>query len=516
MSVFSVPRMLVALAAMAARCPEPARAAEIKRVELVNEARPGEPRGLANAAALEKTLQVFAGRADSASQREALADAVLQHYQTAGWPVVDVSVERARGGVVRVHISEGRFGRISVEGGTASMRQAVLAPWQRRAGTPLTAEAISTELDWVHRNPLHAATAGFAPGEVPATADTTVTLQGTRSWQFATGYRDDGSPPLERGRFFARVEQADALGIPSWWSLEGTTAADPDEYRSLNGSLRIFLPSHREVVLGGYVAQAGSTTALLPGFDAVSELEAWNVSARLVTPLPAWRGWHSDLSAGAEFCRLDSAVETGCVAVDGTADTLLLTAAVSANRRRGAWRTDVDAGILWSPGGITDAADDADHAALRYGASADYTMLRAGARVQRDFDNGWTALGRASGQWTSEPVVPVQEFSPAGAQGVRGFASSSVLGDSGLLGSLEILTPLLPVPEAVSGLRLRAAAFLDAAVVHDAVHDTDDSPASAGAGLRLQWHQSLGMAVDYGWRLTDPGGRLHVSLRLEF
>jgi hemolysin activation/secretion protein len=142
--------------------------------------------------------------------------------------------------------------------------------------------------------------------------------------------------------------------------------------------------------------------------------------------------------------------------------------------------------------------------------------VRAGGWSQRELSGGWTATGRLSGQWTSDPVLPVQEFSPAGSSGVRGFPASSALGDTGIQSGLEILTPMLPLPMALTSLKLRAAAFVDAAHVHDAVTGDSETLASAGAGLRLRWRESAGMALDYGWRLTEPGGRLHLSLRMEF
>lgn len=518
MSAPSLSRMLIVVAAVGAGCPENASAAPpIRRIQLVNGTDPAQPLHLAHPGALESSLHAFHGRPDNPTVREAIADTVLQHYQSAGWPVVDVSVEKQTRGLTRVHIEEGRYGEIAVTGGTDAMRRAVFADWSRRRGEFLTSESIAENLAWLHRNPHHAATISFAPGTEPATADATLTLQGERAWKFAAGYRDDGSPPLDRERFFARVEVADAFGIPSWWSLEATSAADSAEYHGATSALRLFLPSHHELRLGGYWTHAESTTALLPGFDSVSELEAWNLSLRFVTPLPVWNKWRTDLTLGTDFFRLDSNVVLGGFGVAGRADALHLTAGLSATRRTDKSRSGVEAEFAWSPGGITSAADDADHTALRNGASADYTLVRASGWTEQSLPNGWTATGKVSGQWASDPVVPVQEFSPAGAYGVRGFPASSVIGDSGLQGSVEILTPLLPLPGSLSDkLHLKAAAFLDAAVVHDDARNDDTSLASAGAGLRMTWRESFGMAVDYGWRLTDPGGRLHVSLRMEF
>jgi hemolysin activation/secretion protein len=490
-------------------------AAAIKRIELVSGAGSAHPLRLTDVAVLESSLDAFRGHPDNAVVREAIADAVLQHYQSAGWPVVDVSVEKAERGLVRVHVAEGRYGYIAVTGGSMGMRDAVFADWSRLQGAPLTSESIADGLAWLHRNPLRTATISFEPGAEPATADATLTLQGNNAVRLSAGFRDDGSPPLDRERFFVRLEEADAFGLPSWWYLEDISGADRDEYHGASGALRLFLPSHRELRLGGYWTHAESTTAL-PGFEFVSELEAWNISLRWVVPLPSWRGWRSDVSTGAEFIRLDSAVQTGGTGVSGSADALHLTAGLHAERRSGPWRSGLDAEAAWSPGGATDDADDAHHETLRRGASADYTLVRAGAWSEKTMTGGWTATGKLSGQWTSDPVVPVQEFSPAGAYGVRGFPASSAIGDSGVQGSVEILTPSLPLPVSLTNLHIRAAAFLDAAHVHDAVTGNDESLASTGTGLRLQWRDSFGMAVDYGWRLSEPGGRLHLSLRMEF
>jgi hemolysin activation/secretion protein len=494
---------------------EKAGAVVISNIDLVNGTDPAKPLLLSDAAVLQSSLRDFRGRPDNEAVREAIADAVLKHYQSAGWPVVDVSVAHASRGSVNVQIQEGRFGEISVRGGSEWMRSATYSDWSRRKGEPLRSEDLASELAWLHRNPMHAGTISFAPGTETATADATLTLQENRPVRPYAGWRNDGSPPLDRDRFFAGVEMADVGGLSSWLNLEAIAGADVNEFYGGSGMLRLFLPVHHEVRLSGYWTHAESTTAL-PGFDSVSDLEAWNVSLRWLMPLPAWRGWHSDFGIGADFFRLDSVVSAGTAGVAGRADTLHLAAGFQAVRRSGAWQSGFEAGVAVSPGGVTDADNDASYGALRYGAKSEYTLVRAAAWSQRDLSGGWTATGRVSGQWASDPVLPTQEFSPAGSNGVRGYPSSSALGDNGIQGGVEFLTPLLALPAALSRLRMRAAAFVDAGHVHDLVTGDGEGLASAGAGLRVRWRECAGLALDYGWRLTEPGGRLHLSMRMEF
>lgn len=508
-------RMLTAAAVLGMCGAMRAGAVAISSVDLVNGTDPAKPLMLSDAAVLETQLDSFRGRADSAAMREAVADAVLKHYQNAGWPVVDVAVTRGGKGRIVVEVQEGRFGEINVAGGSAWMRKAVFADWSRMRDMPLTSESIAEGLAWLHRNPMHAGTISFAPGVAPATADATLALQERRPVKVYAGWGNDGAPPLDRDRFTLGLEVADVLGVPSWLNLEGVSAVDFDEYHGGRGALRLFLPTHREVRLGGYWTEAESSQAL-PGFDSVSALTAWNASARWIIPLPAWRGWRGDLGIGADFFRYDSVVNVEDIGVAGRADALHLAAGIQAVRRSDVWQAGLDAEVAVSPGGVTNAADDEDHEALRSGARAQYTLVRAGAWTQRELSGGWTLTGRMSGQWASDPVLPLQEFSPAGGNGVRGFPTASVLGDSGVQGSVEILTPLLPLPAALTGLSIRAAAFVDAGHAHDGVTGDDSTIASAGAGLRLRWRESAGMALDYGWRLSEPGGRIHLALRMEF
>ena len=203
--------MRPARAALALWC-GPAAARTISRVELTS----GDPHQsllLADAPVLAVKLEAFRGRPDNAAVREAIADEILRHYQAAGWPVTDVAVTGASG-TLTASIHEGRYGTITVTGGSEWIRRAAFADWSRREGHPLTNDGLAANLAWLHRNPLHAATIGFTPGAAPATADATLTLQDTRPVRLYAGWRDDGAPPLDRDRFMAGVEVADVFGLP--------------------------------------------------------------------------------------------------------------------------------------------------------------------------------------------------------------------------------------------------------------------------------------------------------------
>jgi hemolysin activation/secretion protein len=491
-------------------------AASLPDISLQNARDPAAPLALSDTTGLRDALRPFQNQPDTPTLRSAVADAVLTHYQAAGWPVTEVSVEPAgAGGGLTAAIHEGRYGEIAVEGGTPWMRQAVAAGWRNKPGAPLTMDDALTGLAWTHRNPLHVVTASFSPGADPATADTTLTLQSDAPVRFFSGWRNDGIEPLGEHRFSAGIEAADLLGLPLWLSLETLTGEDAEAYRAARGSVRFFLPWRHELRVSGQWT-GGRTEGIVPGFTSASEVDAWFVSARYLVPLPSLQGWQSELGAGAEFFRTRSSVSVEDLLAEGTADTLHLSAEFNTTRTSGKHRTGLHAEAHWSPGGISPNADDASHEALRRGASADYFLTRAQAWHRYEFAAGWSLTGQTGSQWASTPVLPVQAFSPTGAGAVRGFPEAAFLSDAGVWAGLELASPALAPIKSAAALTLQPVAFVEAAWARDKVSGNEPAPAGAGLGIRLRWSTHAMLSADYGWRLTEPGGRAHLALRVEF
>ena len=484
-------------------------------ITLTNARDPGAPLLLKNPAALTDALRHWQNQPDTDVNRSAVADAVLAHYQAAGWPVTEVSVLPAGDGQLEIQVREGRYGSIAVDGGTAGMRQAIAASWQKRPGAPLTLADVEAALAWTHRNPLHAVTASFSPGPGPATADTVLTIQSETPARCFGGWRNDGVASLGEDRFSAGVEFADPAGLPLWATAEILSGTDPGAYLAARSSLRLFLPWEQELRLSGQWTR-GRSDGVVPGFTSSSDVEAWFAGGRYLIPLPAWKGWQADLGGGADFFRTTSGVSVEDLSVTGTADALQFTLEANASRHAGPHNSGFHLEAVWSPGGVTHQANDAAHSALRTGASADYYLGRLQAWHRYEFTSAWSLTGQTGGQWSSAPVLPMQAFSPAGANAVRGFPEASVLGDNGGWAGIEAAAPALRPLPSVPAFSAQPVFFLEGALVRDTVSGDNSTIASAGTGLRLRWRNHVQLAADYGWRLTEPGSRAHLSVRLEF
>lgn len=161
---------------------------------------------------------------------------------------------------------------------------------------------------------------------------------------------------------------------------------------------------------------------------------------------------------------------------------------------------------------------DAAYAANRAGAGKDWQAWRYGFEGSKAL-GGWIATAKMRGQLSNDALIPGEQFGLGGSAGVRGFEEREGTGDQGLLGTLELTTPLL-----ADGLR--AVLFTDAGQVrnHQAAAGTQarESAAGIGAGLRWQWRRNFSATLDWAQVLNGAGtsnkgdNRVHLALSLRY
>lgn len=465
---------------------------------------------------LRRKLEPLWPLAGTPAGAERIMDTVLAHGREHGWPVMEVEApEEIAPGCWRLAIFPGVVSGMSLAGGSAWTRAAVASDWARHIGQPLSTNAIAEWLDWLHRNPLRQGTLSFEPGAEPATAEGLLTLHSEKNARMFSTWRNDGVDPLGQHRFSLGLEVGDPGGLPAWLSVEGLAGDNPEEYAGARGQARFFLPWHHELRLGGGWTQA-EIDGFLPGLALTSSLHSWDVMARYVVPLGKMGGWKWEAGAGVDFRRTTSGVSVAGLVVEGTADSARAVAELLLERTGAANETVLLAQGFASPGGITAYQGDAEASLLRAGAEADYAGGRLDLWSRQEMPGGWSVAARGAAQWLSAPVLPTEQLGMTGAQAVRGFDEAVVLADSGVWGGVELHAPLWAPEIWRRGVAVDPLIFADAGWGRDAAGDEETSLASAGVGLRARWAGHLSLALDYGWRLTEPGGRLHLSLRMTF
>jgi hemolysin activation/secretion protein len=148
----------------------------------------------------------------------------------------------------------------------------------------------------------------------------------------------------------------------------------------------------------------------------------------------------------------------------------------------------------------------------RFGATTSFFYLRGDLTHTRDLPGNFQLYGKVQGQVADQPLVSSEQFTVAGADYVRGYLESEVIGDSAVVGTVESRTPKLGEltsqgkdgagqPNPVNFINdWRIFAFLDAgeAIVLDPLPSDKalSRAASFGVGSRVRLFEYLnGMLV---------------------
>ena len=122
--------------------------------------------------------------------------------------------------------------------------------------------------------------------------------------------------------------------------------------------------------------------------------------------------------------------------------------------------------------------------------------------VQRLFGTQNELILRVTGQWTSERLLALEQFSVGGMDTVRGYVENQLVRDRGFVSSAEFRIPLL-YNKAGAGI-LHVAPFFDVGGGWN-VNDSPDPTtlASAGVGLLYAPNKYANMQFYWGYRFRD-------------
>lgn len=122
----------------------------------------------------------------------------------------------------------------------------------------------------------------------------------------------------------------------------------------------------------------------------------------------------------------------------------------------------------------------------------------------------WLLSAKLRGQWTTDPLIPGEQFGLGGANSVRGFSDREVTGDYGFLFNLEAAGPQMLIPD------LKPVVFIDSGQAHSKVSGHTEGLLSAGFGVRWSY-KHLDTALDIAHAFDKNGQNPDtISSRLHF
>ncbi len=482
---------------------------------------------LLNAAEVDAVLAPFAGKSRDFGDVQRALEALEARYHQRGYRIVTVELpeQELNQGVIQLRVVETRIGRVLVRNNAyfdeANIRRTL--PFLQEGQSPdLT--ALSANLKLVNDNPAKAVTLKLQSGERDDEVDALLEVKDQRIWKAMVNLDNTGTEQTGKTHVSTVLQNANLFGRDHVASLQYTTTVEA--------------PGRVKVYGAGYHIPLYALGDTLDLYASYSNVDSGTVSAGVVNLAVSGKGatyggrytynlpkrgeLESQLVLGADYKAYQNSVLLQGLELgnDVTVHPLSLSYQASVPMAAGS----VSGQLTLShnlPGG--SRGDQSAFTAVRAGAKAGYTVLRAAGSVVRAFANDWQLRLIANAQYSRDELVPGEQFGAGGAGSVRGFLEREVANDSGINLNLETYTPNLCARD---GWNCRLLGFYDSAYVrrsHPSPGELGSTNiGSVGIGARFLLSTYVNLQLDFGHIVQagatgrNAANRLHMRLGLAY
>jgi hemolysin activation/secretion protein len=491
---------------------------------------------LLDPARVAATLAPFKGQRTLDELKRA-AEAVQRLYTEAGWGgvIAYLPPQSSSDGSVIITVVEGKLTGVSVKGNKSFSDEQIRASLPDLApGRTPRMRRIDTELEIGNENPAKRVQALLKPGAQPGEIAAELTVEDKPLQGLTASLDDTGNSRTGRTRAGFVWQHANLTGHDD--VLTGqyqTSPAHPSKVTVLSAGYRFPLPAQLAVV-EGYLAYSdvdagsGSTAAGDVRINGRGNLGGIRGTAYL----PRLGETDQRLALALDHreyinqCEVGGLPSGACGSASATVSVTPLTLEYAA-RAAGPPSWGVVVSGLANLGLAGTHTDRASFDAVRPGARAGWSALRGAANFNLPFAQRWLLRGRLALQWTGDALVNGEQFGLGGSGAVRGYEEREVVGDRGLLASLEVVAPEWlerPRPDSPS---LRGFAFFDGGSVSNLLGAPCNGDRTrctlssvglglAGEGRSLQARIAAALALQDGTLTRRHDARLHFSLIYTF
>lgn len=485
---------------------------------------------------IEKAVYPFMGPERTPDDVEQARAALEKAFQEKGFQSVNVQIPQQTGkrGIVFLQVTEGRIGRLNVEGSRYFSLNAIKKKVPSlQPGTVPDFNKVSKEIlalnQWSDRQVIPTLTPGFEPGTIDVNLKVKDTLPWHGSAEFNNRY-SYGTPEL-RLNIASSYDNLWQLGHSIGGSYQ-TAPQLPSAVQNWNLFYTARIPSVDWLRLNVSYGQQNSISTLPSGGSSGgSSLGNGNTAGfRFLAALPSEQNFSQSMSAGIDFKHVDQVTQISQVSSGANVNDQPLDYWPVRLNYNAVWApsnsvTLLDAGLSF---GIRGAAlsfgnssygNENEIASAKFGADGGFILLNGSLSHTHDLPLGLQVFGKVQGQVSPEPLIYTEQYSGGGLDSCRGYLESTVVGDSGVFGSLELRSPLL-LPGKAGINEWRVYAFLDGGAVSNVTPSGSSNVvapsfnlASYGFGSRIKMLSYLNGSVDLGIpMISQPNGQIPYSV----
>lgn len=471
-------------------------------------------------AEVESAVYPFLGPERTQEDVDQARAALEKAYQAKGYQTVFVQIpqQTVKKGVVMLQVTEGTVGRLRVNGSRYFSPSQIKAQAPSMApGTVVDFNQVSRDIVALNQLPDRKVTPVMRAGEIPGTVDIDLNVKDTLPLH--------GSVELNN-RYSANTTPLRINGSVSYnnlWQL-GHSAGFSFQVAPQN-------IDDAEVFSGYYIARFSNLNWL--SLMALGTYQNSNVSTlggsavagkgqtaglRAIINLPNGKDFYHSISLGLDYKHYDQDMTVAGSHIATPTTYYPLSASYNANwvgkRRNTQLNTEIDLGLR----GLGSNLDELNNS--RFKADGNYILIRGDFSHTQDLPGGAQAYAKFQGQVADQPLLSNEQISGGGLSTVRGYLESTVLGDNGIFGTLELRSPSLGGWSHGAVDEWRVYVFGDAgmtSVINPLPQQQERfSLASFGVGTRLRLWNHLNGSLDVGVPLIGQGETSPYDLLFTF
>lgn len=483
--------------------------------------------------AIETVVYPHLGDGKTIADVEVVRQALEKLYKDQGFGTVyvDIPEQTVNEGIVRLKVTEGRLDRVRITGARYFANGAIRSELTAlESDTVLSLPELQAQLGTVNQQSRdRTITPVLKAGRSPGTVDIELKVQDSLPVHGSVELNDRYSANTTHTRASVNLSYDNLFQKFHSLSLQYQTSPEAlDETRVIAGTY--LAPLSNGNLLAVYAVDTNSDFAVVNTGGDLSVLGTGNIyGLRYIARLPILGDYSQNVTLGTDYKDFADDI----VLADGTTDTTPIrymswTAGYSGVLGRDRATTGFNLNANFGMRGVVN--DQAEFSYKRADGNASFFYLRGDASHLQNLWAGSAVFLRAVAQWSPDPLISNEQFATGGADGVRGFVESAMMGDRGVGGTVEFRSPSMHAWFGDTVRQLMAFVFYDAAHITQLAQVDDDGNLvtrgfnlySAGAGLRLVGFGGVEAALDWAYPLRDwedvekGDSRVHFRVRYAF
>jgi len=468
---------------------------------------------------LDRILAPFSGKDRDFGDIQRALEALQDAYTSRGYNAVRVSVpeQDIRSGQVRLRVVEARIRRVRVQGNRFFDEKNLRAGLPSlKEGTSPNTRTIGQDAQLVNENPAKQVSVALQASDDPGQLDATVRVTDEKPSRVSVFADNTGTPKTGNSRTGLSYQNANLFNGDDVINAQYLTSPGHAS------DVKVFGAGYRVPVY-----KLSGVVDILAGYSSVNSgtvQDLFNVSGkgtvaglRYTQLLGRIDSYEHRIAFGLDYRAYKNSVILVGTTESLVPDITVRPASLTYSGRSSQVGRDLSFNLSYShnvPGG--DKGDQAafDEPGQRSGASAKYSIWRAGAALSQLLPSDFILRAAANAQQTKDLLVPGEQFGMGGADSVRGYYERETASDVGRRFSLEGYSPDFG-SRIGSTWRARALVFYDAARGHDNIPERgpENKLGGFGLGLRANQGKSFAFRLDVARVTQDAGTRLNGEYR---